>query len=624
MGLLVNIDNGGTLTDICAFDGEKVVHAKTVTTPHDLTECLMNGLQALGDQLGNKGGLTRLIASIDHLRYSTTQGTNAIVQRKGPRLGLLVSSDAQIGSAKDAAPDLFDALVGDRVTTIGDATEAQVIQEVRTLIAKGSSRLLLCLDGKAAAQVESDLRRALYAAFPRHLLGAVPLLFSTDLAPGASSQRRIWSGLINAFLHPSMEQFLHYAESRLRQHRTRNPLLVFRNDGGSTRVSRTIALHTYSSGPRGGAVGAAILAEHYGFERFVSIDIGGTTTDLALFENGNVAERRFGEVEGAPIAFPLADVPSIAAGGGSVLSVANGTIQVGPESMGALPGPACFARGGTNATLTDIMLLAGILDPDSFFGGKLALDVERAKNAVRTHIAKPLGLDLDGAIDSAIDAYEAKVAGAITGLAGEQGLDAMLAFGGAGPMSACGIAEKAGIGRVLVPRFAAVFSAFGIGFSPIRHSHSHPVEAFSAEAINAAKRLLEEQAGRAMESEGFTLQDCQTDWTAVIGEGDGAHSKPLAEVSPDASGFVELNVVRDMPSIGLGAASTGQRHDAPTSQSRSAMGGMPLYRLEELQPGATATGPCLVEEQFFTAWIRPDWHFTVTGNHDLLIERKGA
>ncbi|WP_417592159.1 hydantoinase/oxoprolinase family protein [Parasphingorhabdus sp.] len=624
MGLLVNIDNGGTLTDICAFDGEKVVHAKTLTTPHDLTECLMNGLQALGEQLGQKDDLTRLIASIDHLRYSTTQGTNAIVQRKGPRIGLLVSNDAQIDAAKTSAPDLFEAMVGNRVALLGEATDTEVIQAVRTLIAQGASRLVLCLDGASAARDEGDLRRLLYTAFPRHLLGAVPLLFSTDLAPGASSERRIWSGLINAFLHPSMEQFLHHAEDRLRQHRTRNPLLVFRNDGGSTRVSRTIALHTYSSGPRGGAVGAAILAGHYGFDRFASIDIGGTTTDFALFENGKVAEHRFGDVEGAPIAFPLADVPSVAAGGGSILRVVEGAIRVGPESMGALPGPACFGRGGTNATLTDIMLLAGILDPDSFFGGKLALDVERAKSAIRTHIADPLDMDMDAAIVAAIDAYEAKVANAITGLSGENALDAMLAFGGAGPMSACGIAEKAGINRVLVPRFAAVFSAFGIGFSPIRHTHSQAVSAFSADSVDEAKRVLEEQAGRAMESEGFELQDCQIEWQAVVGEGDDAITLPLTAVPADVAGFVEMNVVCDMPSFSLGAVSGDQGHDATSVNTRDAMGGMPLYRLEELEAGAGAAGPCLVEEQFFTAWIRPGWHFTITGNYDLLIERKGA
>ena len=126
-----------------------------------------------------------------------------------------------------------------------------------------------------------------------------------------------------------------------------------------------------------------------------------------------------------------------------------------------------------------------------------------------------------------------------------------------------------------------------------------------------------------MESEGFALNDCQTDWQAVVGEGDQAHSQPLADVSPDASGFVELNVVRDMPSIGLGPAAADQQHGAPGAGMRAAMGGMPLYRLEELGAGARAAGPCLVEEQFFTAWIRSGWHFTVTGNHDLLIERKG-
>lgn len=624
MGLLVNIDNGGTLTDICAFDGERIVHAKTLTTPHDLTECLMAGLETLGENLGWDGDLVQFVAAIDHLRYSTTQGTNAIAQRKGPRLGLLVSSEDQASAIREAAPELFEGLVGTRWAAIEDVSNLESVQAVRALIADGASRLVLCLGGAQAADAEAELRRALYSAFPRHLLGAVPLLFSTDLAPGADSVRRAWSGLINAFLHPSMEQFLHHAEDKLRRHRIRNPLLVFRNDGGSTRVSRTIALHTYSSGPRGGAVGAAMLAQHYGFDRFVSIDIGGTTTDLTIFERGVVTEHRFGDVEGAPIAFPAADVRSIAVGGGSVLSVADGEIRVGPESMGALPGPACFGRGGTAATMTDVMLMAGIFDPDSYFGGKLALDRQRAEKAVRAHIADPLGIDLDQAIASATQAYEGKIADAIGGLAGEGAIDAMIAFGGAGPMSACGIAERADIGRVLIPRFAAVFSAFGIGFSPVRHDHAEPVPTFAAEHVEQARHTVEERAARAMESEGFALGECELRWRALIGSGDDAHSLPLDQVPADASGLVMLEVVRAIPSIALGPASQSTESEAVSTEQRAAMGGMPLYRLEALSPADGAAGPCLVEEQFFTAWIRPGWRFAITGNHDLLVEREGA
>lgn len=621
MGLLVNIDNGGTLTDLCAFDGERIVHAKTLTTPHDLSECLMTGLDALAARLGVEDDLVRFVASIDHLRYSTTHGTNAIVQRKGPRLGLLVSRPDQAASIREAATGLFDGLVAHRFAAIAGLSQPAIIQAVRNLISEGASRLVICL-GDDAEPGEATLRRTLYAAFPRHLLGAVPLLFSGDLAPGGDPVRRGWSSLVNAFLHPSMEQFLHHAEERLRRHRARNPLLVFRNDGGSTRVSRTVALHTYSSGPRGGAVGAAMLARLYDFDRAISVDIGGTTTDLAMFEHGGVVEHRFGAVEGAPIAFPMADVRSVAAGGGSVLAVDRGRVTVGPESVGALPGPACFGRGGTSATLTDVMLLAGILDPHSYFGGRMVLDRDRAERAVRAHIAEPLGVDLDGAVAAAIEAYEAKVAAAIAGLADDAAPDAMIAFGGAGPMSACGIAEKAGIGAVLIPRLAAVFSAFGIGFSPVRHHHATPVGSFAADAVAAARAELEERAAQAMASEGFAIADCELRWSLLAGSGDEAASVPIDAPPPAGGGLVRLEVVRTIPSIALAPPDSGDGKGAVASGTRDALGGMPLYRLEELAPGDGAVGPCLVEEQFFTAWIRPRWRFAVTGNGDLLVTRQ--
>ncbi len=621
MGLLVNIDNGGTLTDLCAFDGERIVHAKTLTTPHDLSECLMAGLEALGARLGFEDDLVRLVASIDHLRYSTTHGTNAIVQRKGPRLGLLVSGLDRAAAISEAATGLFEGLVAHRVAAIGGMSEPAVIQAVRNLISDGASRLVICLDD-GAEPGEAALRRTLYTAFPRHLLGAVPLLFSTDLAPGADPVRRGWSSLVNAFLHPSMEQFLHHAEERLRRHRARNPLLVFRNDGGSTRVSRTVALHTYSSGPRGGAVGAAMLARHYRFDRAISVDIGGTTTDLALFQEGSVLEHRFGAVEGAPIAFPLADVRSVAAGGGSVLAVDQGRVTVGPQSVGALPGPACFGRGGTSATLTDVMLLAGILDPHSYFGGRMVLDRDRAERAIRAHIAEPLGVDLESAVAEAIEAYEAKVAAAIADLAGDAALDAMIAFGGAGPMSACGIAEKAGIAALLIPGLAAVFSAFGIGFSPVRHRHCVPVDSFAAATVAAARAELEERAAHAMASEGFAIADCSLAWSLLAGSDDDAATCAIETPPAAGGGRVQLDVVRAIPSIALGQPDCGNRREAVASATRAALGGMKLYRLEDLAPGEGAAGPCLVEEQFFTAWIRPRWRFAVTGNRDLLVTRE--
>jgi N-methylhydantoinase A/oxoprolinase/acetone carboxylase beta subunit len=619
MGLLVSIDNGGTLTDICAFEGSKVYHAKTLTTPHDLSECLMVSLAALAQQTDADGDLLRLVASIEHLRYSTTQGTNAIAQRKGPRLGLLVQTGEDAQALRGCSPELYDTLVGPRMAVLDGCSDHSVVQAVRGLVAAGASRLVVCLDGDAAADREMHVRRLLYAAFPRHLLGAVPLLFSTELAPGTEFSRRAWSSLLNAFLHPSMEQFLHHAESRLRQQRIRNPLLVFRNDGGSTRVARTIALHTYSSGPRGGAEGGGVIAAHYALDRVVSIDIGGTTTDLAMLSGGRVAEHAQGHVETAPIAFPIAEVPSMAAGGGSVLAVCNGAVTVGPESMGALPGPACFGRGGTQATITDVMLLTGVIDPASYFGGQMTLDRERSERAVEQHLAAPLRLTIVEALARAEAAYDSVIAEAVRSLAGEGGADALLAFGGAGPMSACGIAERAGISRVLVPRFAAVFSAFGIGFSPIRHEHRHELAGFAPDQVADAQAALARKAERAMQGEGFNLADCAIDWRA-IGQ-DGA-SGPVENHSVDRPGTLVMHVERPIAVPQLGPASAERLRPAMPCGTRAAGGALALYRVEDMQPGDWADGPCLIEEQFFTCQVRSGWRFVVTGNHDLMIERE--
>ncbi|AZI36616.1 hydantoin utilization protein A [Caenibius tardaugens NBRC 16725] len=618
MGLLVSIDNGGTLTDICAFDGTKVLHAKTLTTPHDLTECLMAGLTALASKTEADGDLARLVASIDHLRYSTTQGTNAIAQRKGPRVGLIVNSLASAERIEAAASDLFATLVGDRFAVVDGSDERVMIQHVRGLVAQGASRLVVAIDGEDAGKTEARLRRALYAAFPRHLLGAVPLLFSTALTPGADLLRRGWSGLINAFLHPSMEQFLHHAEDQLRRHHIRNPLLIFRNDGGSTRVSRTVALQTYSSGPRGGVEGGEAITRHYGFARAVSIDIGGTTTDLAYFNGGRVAASSQGYVESAPIAFALAEVPSVAAGGGSILSVVDGVIRIGPESVGALPGPACFGRGGTAATITDVMLLAEVIDPASYFGGQLVLDRERAARAVSEHLAAPLGLSLPDAVAAAIAAYDNRIAEAVAALGAA---DTLLAFGGAGPMSACGVAEKAGIDTVLIPRFAAVFSAFGIGFSPIRHEHRIELSDFSATRVDEARAELVRRAERAMTSEGFALSDCRLDWRAII---DGAAPTALDDVDANARGVLLLEAVRAIPTPPLGPAAHPAQREASPSGTRGNADPQPLFRIEQLAPGDHGVGPCIVEEEFFTCRVPDGWSWVVTGNHDLFLEREGA
>src|SRR5580704_3786961 len=365
---LINIDNGGTLTDFCLVDGDEVRYTKTLTTPYDLSRCLFDGLTKVSELAYSEPQLAALLQSTDCIRYSTTQGTNALVQRAGPQLGLLVTDPTLVEglAATQAQEDLLAALVGDRWGQISlgagdEALSRELLAPVNDLSARGARRLVIAVsgaDGADGSQDEARVKGLLLRLYPRHLLGAVPLLFSWELVADPDDIRRTWSGLLNAFLHPAMERFLFNADRRLRDARARQPLRIFRNDGASSRVSKSAALKTYSSGPRGGLEGTRALAAHYGLRHLVMVDVGGTT-------------------EHAPSSLELAAITSYGVGGSSIFRVADGRLTVGPDSVGAAPGPACFGLGGDQPTITDVLLLAGLLDPATYLGGTLPLYPDR-------------------------------------------------------------------------------------------------------------------------------------------------------------------------------------------------------------------------------------------------------
>jgi len=480
---MINIDNGGTLTDICVISGQDVQYTKTLTTPFDLSRCLFDGLTKASAVVYGEDRLSSLLQTTDYIRYSTTQGTNALVQRKGRPLGLLVADPLLYSRLADTTEqeDLLAALVGDRHATVtvdadDAALSAELVSQINALASGGASRLVVSIGGPDGPEAERRLKRSLLRLYPRQLLGAIPLLFSWELAADRDDVRRTWSSLLNAFLHPAMERFLFNAESRLREHRTRRPLLIFRNDGGSSRVAKSAAIKTYSSGPRGGLEGTRALARHYGLRRVLMVDVGGTTTDVGAVTEGVVEVARRGYVDDAPTSFQLAAITSHGVGGSSVIRLVDGKLRVGPESVGAAPGPACFGLGGTDATITDVYLLLGILDPHTYLGGTLKLDADRSARTVITNVAEPLGVSLDEALARMETAYLERVAQALatSGLTSDT---VIAAFGGAGPMTVCGAARRAGVKQVLVPRTAAVFSAFGIGFSDISQSYEQPVVA---------------------------------------------------------------------------------------------------------------------------------------------------
>jgi len=636
VGKLINIDNGGTLTDICVLEGPKVWRTKTLTTPFDLSRCFIDGLSKASKAIYGDEDLVALLASTDHIRYSTTQGTNALVERKGQRLGLLLTGNLSREALRGAegAGDLFDSLVGDRCANLdlsldGEALEMAAVRAINTLASSGANRVVVAHGGADRLAREARLKKIFLRKFPQHLLGAIPLLYSHEVVQDEDDVRRTWTALFNAFLHPAMERFLYNAEHKLRTAKTRNPLLIFRNDGHSARVAKTIALKTYSSGPRGGLEGTRALAQHYGLEHLVSIDIGGTTTDIGEVREGRVRENRRGRVENVEVSFPLCNVVSVGVGGSSIIKSRDGkTLEVGPQSVGSAPGPACFGLGGTEATITDAFAVTGLLDPTTFFGGELRLDTERARAAIAQNVAKPLGVSEEAAAERMEAAWVQKVADGIHAFTKVTQQTTLAAFGGAGPFVVCRVAEVAGISRVLIPGMAAVFSAFGLGFSDIAHEYDAPLE--RPEDLAACLETLTQRARRGIHAEGFALEDCQIERRLLISAAGRDESLSLPDQLPKPKAgerySLLLQVRKPIPQPSLrgrfggavaAAVSTAKRCVITEGESRE----LPLYRAEDQAAGACAAGPAILEEAFFTCRIDNGWQFEFNDAGDVLLSR---
>ncbi|HTU08919.1 MAG TPA: hydantoinase/oxoprolinase family protein [Trebonia sp.] len=646
MTQLINIDNGGTLTDFFLVDGDKVRYTKTLTTPYDLSRCLFDGLAKVSELAYGEPRLAALLQATDCIRYSTTQGTNALVQRAGPQLGLLVTDPVLIEglAATQAQEDLLTALVGDRWGAISldaddEALSRELLAQVNDLSARGARRLVIAVsgaDGGGGSEGEARVKGLLLRLYPRHLLGAVPLLFSWELVADPDDVRRTWSGLLNAFLHPAMERFLFNADRRLRDARARQPMRIFRNDGASSRVSKSAALKTYSSGPRGGLEGTRALAAHYGLRHLVMLDVGGTTTDIGVVSDGAIHVDRRGTIEHAPSSLELAAITSYGVGGSSIFRVVDGSLRVGPDSVGAAPGPACFGLGGDQATITDVLLLVGLLDPATYLGGTLPLYPDRSAKVIEDKIAGPLGLPLDDALRQMEEAHAAAIGRALADATTVTGDTVLAAFGGAGPMTVCGAARRAGARHVLIPRMAAVFSAFGIGFSDLGQRYEQPLAAVDYPTIKQTADHLLALGARDMFAEGVDASACTPRFRLTVEDEDGERvielddlHDAMTHLKPGVQASLELVLVAPLPHVTLGeggdiGASPAQAEGMRVLRDgRGGQAEIPVYELLSQRPGGRGSGPAVIEGPFFTMRVPEGWQFETTAAGDLRLTDRG-
>ena len=402
-------------------------------------------------------------------------------------------------------------------------------------------------------------------------------------------------------------------------------------------MAKTMAVKTYSSGPCGGMQGAKALAIHYGFNHLISYDVGGTTTDIGVITDGAIDERRHGIIEGIDISFPMPNIYSAGVGGSSIITTDEHGICIGPQSVGAAPGPACFGYGGKDATITDVFLLLGVLDPARYFGGGLTLNAERALDVITATIATPLALSTFDALEKMRDAWVQKIASNIRHFTTITPDTTLAGFGGAGALAATRVADVLGAKRIIIPGLGAVFSAFGIGFSPLSQEYRTTLVEHDISALNGLIDTSRLRASRDVFAEGIDIKECTIETHLLRLRGDTEERFMITQSESLPCELYESDVAtllyKTTKSIGnfqLSDIGNESVHPAIVSEQRSLLvaeddhRNVPVYRLEEQSSGASAKGPAIIEEDFFTGFIDESWRVTVTGNSDLLLEKLEA
>ena len=502
----VAVDIGGTFTDCFMVWNEHTIQSKALTTHHNLALGFREALQAGCSSLDLD--MQDVLSQVDSVRYATTLGTNALIQRKGPKVGLLVTSGYEStvplsrgrgygeGLSEKSQADLPgacrpDALVPvpliagvrERLDAVGNVLmpldEEDLREKIRDLVDRGAQSFVVSLVNSVANPMhERRIQEILLEEYPEHMLGAMPIVMSHKVAGRKGEYVRASSAIIDAFLHDTMYHGLSSLELNLRESSYKKPMLVIHNSGGMAQLNSTDALQTIHSGPVAGVSASDHLASEADLGNVICTDMGGTSFDIGLVVEGGVKHYDFNPViERWLVSVPMIHLVTLGAGGGSVCRYDRmyKTVQVGPESAGSDPGPASYDRGGLKPTVTDADLVLGYLDPANYAGGQIKLKANRAKQAFEDEICDELDCS---AVEAALMVKRKVDANMANGIATElraRGYDpgnfTMLAYGGNGPLHGCGIAAQLGIDRILVPPFCSVFSAVGAGNMHQLHIH---------------------------------------------------------------------------------------------------------------------------------------------------------
>ncbi|GAB6040800.1 hydantoinase/oxoprolinase family protein [Endothiovibrio diazotrophicus] len=649
--LHLGVDTGGTFTDFVLFDGHTLRVHKVLSTPAAPEEAILQGV----DELGGVGE--------GRVVHGSTVATNAVLEGKGVRtayvtcygLGDLLTIGRQARRAlydlqpPPVAPPVPAELcleTGGRCDPDGELVDPLPFDELERLRAE-----LERLQPRAVAinllfsYVEEHWERTIESMMPEGLF----VSRASDILAEYGEYERGIATWLNSYVGPLVEGYLQRLEVGL----AGAPLAVMQSSGGTIDAAQAgrRAVNMLLSGPAGGLMGARFVGRAAGCERLLTFDMGGTSTDVALID-GEVRLTGEGRIAGYPVAVPMVEMHTIGAGGGSLAAVdAGGLLQVGPESAGAAPGPACYGRGGERPTVTDANLVLGRLRPEAFLGGRMALDALAARAAL-ARIAEPLGLTVEEAAEGVLRIANEHMARALRVISVERGIDprgfTLTSFGGAGGLHVCALAEALGMARALVPVHAGVLSALGMLAAPKARRLSRSVTALladlSAEQVRNHFDEMILQGEQEMLAEGVPFEAVTVErgadlryhgqsftlnlpWEGAAATAQAFHRAHEARYGHRLEAPVELVNLRiglrgPTPGLALAPiAAAGDGRPAGEARLHGIDRSAPVFVRERLHAGQRIEGPALITEAVSTTYLAPGWCCRVDDVGNLLLSR---
>lgn len=681
MSYMIGVDVGGTFTDFSVFDQEtgELFNYKDSSTPADPSKAIVKGVQ---DVLEIKKAKPE---TVSYLAHGTTVGTNALIEKKGCRLGLITTKGfkdlMEIGTQRRPSlynlqaqkpyplvPSGLNCTVTERIRYDGSIEtpldEEETREVVRYLKAQGVAAIAVCTLFSFINPVhEERIEEIIHEEFPEAYV-----TISSKLAPEFREFSRMSTTVMNSYLGPVMKKYVNNFRESIAQLGIKVEPYVTQSNGSIISIKETIdcPIKTALSGPSAGVIAAAYIGKQCEADKIITFDMGGTSADISLIENytPQVSNERY--VEGYPARIPMINIITIGAGGGSIAKIDDGgALKVGPKSAGATPGPACYMRGGENPCVTDANIVLGKLNQKKILGGRMDVDIELAKNAIKTKICDKSNLDMKRAANGIITVVNSNMVRAIRSVSVEKGYDvrefSLMAFGGAGPLHACEVAKELGMKEVLIPPHPGTLCSLGLLLADTKFDLSRTKvmngEADNLDSINEQFDNMVEQGTGLLDKEGvpadrryfefaidmrYQRQNFEISIPVPAGKmTEETLKKALADFHAEhkrSYGYCKEDAIVQFVSYRVSAIGVIDKPDLKASelhpeapiptpievrqvlfQNSDEYIETPVYLREEFVPGQAIPGPCICEQMDTTLVVPKGWTIHVDGYHNLKI-----